>query len=143
MGYIFGAYLGIPWASRGSDRAVGLNCWELLRLWYREQLGIALPSYDEEYSDALDCRAVARAVERHLLDWVEVPRGSVRPSDVVLCNPDLGAYATHVGIYAGAFLGVPTMLHARPSAKSAIAKLDSLAWRDHVVGFYRHREAPQ
>lgn len=54
------AYIGLPWLPKG-DTAHGVSCWGLVVLFYREQLGIALPNYPHA-PDALP--AIRAEIER-------------------------------------------------------------------------------
>ena len=47
------AYVGLPWAEKGRDRA-GLDCWGLVRLVYANALLIELPSYTEAYASVAE-----------------------------------------------------------------------------------------
>src|SRR5687767_9653450 len=54
--------IGTPFVAKGRDR-VGLDCWGVIVLAYRELLGVELPGYESDYehTTSVECGAVARA----------------------------------------------------------------------------------
>jgi len=129
-------YVGIPYASRGRDRA-GIDCWGLARLVYREQFDRDLPSFDGEYVDEHDREANAELIARRVEGWQRLD-GTPEPGDLVLfwiADPETKKrHLSHIGIAAapGHFL------HARQGTDSTIERLDAGVWKHRVEGFYRY-----
>jgi len=126
----FSEYIGIPFKSQGRDRR-GIDCWGLLRLVYKERLGINLPSYTDEYKHAFDKESVSKTVEAHEREWVRVQ--DEKPFDVVLLR--IKGLPIHLGI----IIEKGIMIHAI-NRKIATCKerYDSLMWRNRILGFYRY-----
>jgi len=127
----FSQYIGIPFKSRGRDRN-GVDCWGLLRLIYREQLGIELPSYGEEYDSALDYRAVLTTIERHMHEWKPVT--DARIWDAVLLR------IRGLPIHLGTVIGEGRMIHVTRGISTCIEGYTSPLWRDRILGFFRHEQ---
>lgn len=124
-------YSGIPYLRRGRDRQ-GLDCWGLVRLWYRDELGLALPSFadldDGEAATAQELAARAREQWRQ----VETPEAG----DVILLRGD----PLHVGVV----LAPGLMLHTtRKLGASAVERYDTGRWRHRVQGFFRYAPGVQ
>lgn len=120
-------YVGRPFESRARGPAA-FDCWGLCRAVYATRYGIELPIWDD-YSASDDRPAVGAVVarERRLFDPVTEPR----EGDLVLFR--VAGHLSHVGV----FLGWPWFLHARRGGCSAIERVDSIAWRHRLEGFYR------
>lgn len=125
-------YVGIPFVEHGRDRH-GCDCWGLLRLFYREQLGIDLPIYAGEYRNTRDSLAILRLVREQLATdrWSPV-RESPAFGDAVVIR--IKGQPWHVGVA----LGGGDMLHARHGAQTCIESLDSVLWRSRIEGVYRY-----
>lgn len=125
-------YLGIPYRDRGRDRT-GCDCWGLVRLVYRELLGIDLPSGLESYDSAENRDAVSRAFAAGLGDWRRVPDGEVLTLDVALLSR-AGARC-HVGLAT-----LPGwVLHSRAGCDSVQEPLRRLGLQGYrLEGWWRH-----
>jgi cell wall-associated NlpC family hydrolase len=125
-------YVGLPFADHGRDRE-GLDCWGLVRLALREQLGIELPSFDVGYEKSTDSGDVARLVDegRPLIGAARV--SDPRPGDIVLLM--IRGLPCHVGVYVGG----GCMLHARRRTAAVVEDLRSPMWSRRVEGYYRCR----
>ncbi len=125
--------IAVPFINKGRSWA-GWDCWGAVVLFYREVLGINLPSYTADYSDAggsVESREVLRQlITRHLPKWTSVAR--VEPGDVVLLN--IGGRPIHVGLA----LGDGRMLHAERKVGTLVERLSSPIWARRVEGFYRY-----
>lgn len=123
----FSDYIGIPYRAEGRDRA-GCDCWGLVVLIYREQLGIELPSHTG-YGDPLSAAAAATvAVGRQAWLPVDTPQ----PFDLVLFN--VNGQPHHIGLV----IRPGWMLHTAAGKDSCIENYLRPYWRARIEGFYRH-----
>lgn len=121
-------YIGLPYKDNGRDET-GLDCWGLVRLFYKNELNIDLPSYDNLYIGGSD-PAIANAINTHKDGWDEVDVGST--NDVCLFN--IFGEPVHVGIY----LGNNKFLHVREGKDSVVESLDNSQWSKRFIGFFKY-----
>jgi cell wall-associated NlpC family hydrolase len=133
MGQLFDRFVGIPYLDRGRS-IVGLDCWGLLWLVYRELRGIELSSYAERYVAGADRRAMARLIAGELDEWDEIPPGSETAFDGVLMRE--GHFPGHIRIVTTPDL----MLHIQSGETSRIERYRSGTVALGIVGFYRYRD---
>lgn len=122
-------YVGLPWRLHGSDRD-GVDCWGLVRLVYREVLGIELPGYDDGYVEIADPR-VPGIVTLEMDAWEPVELRMARPLDVVLFGFPLAP------VHAGLLVDPGRFLHAPVRCTSRIDRLTIGWWWSHLEGVYR------
>ena len=124
------ALIGIPYRSKGRD-LLGADCWGLLRLFYLNEMGVLLPTYDEHYTDAFDKESTSGAIESFSQDWakVDIPKYG----DAIKLR--LMGHPCHVGVY----LGNNEFLHTQTGHDSCIDRLDGVKWKNRIEGFYRHK----
>lgn len=126
-------YIGIPHGEFGFSRQA-CNCWGLVVLVYREELDIALQTYEGRYASLEEQREIAALVdiERANPVWQRVDHP--QPFDVISIRQ--GRYASHVGIVAAA----GSMLHTTAESHARIEAYTTPLWQSRLSGFYRHRE---
>ncbi len=124
-------YIGIPFMRDGRTRN-GLDCWGLTCLVYKEQYGIALPTFSGVYTsgDKAKLCEIAEMMERESEKWTKV--SIPQTFDVVRLRIS-GPLAFHVGLVAGR-----DFLHIMDGIQSIVEPLKSLLWKDRIVGYYRH-----
>ena len=126
-------YIGIPFVDHacGFD---GCDCYGLVRLVYREELGLDLPSIDADYGCALSRTDVGGAVEKYRRqDWcVDVTDMAPRELDVLTFAR--GGVEFHVGLWISA----GTMLHVIDGRNCCVERFDSYAWRRMLTRRLRH-----
>lgn len=126
-------YIGISFVARGDSRD-GADCYGLVRLVYRERLGINLPSFAESYLTTRESADIAALLSdaRQSPEWEPVRPGAEREFDVALCR--IGDYASHVAIV----IGGGRLLHAdRESGVGTIRYRDGM-WSKRIVAFARY-----
>ncbi|WP_372836965.1 NlpC/P60 family protein [Puniceibacterium confluentis] len=127
------AYVGLPYAGRGSE-AEGHDCWGLVRLVYRSELGIELPSYQGRAADGVELAEIDRLIARASdSDWWE-RRASVSPFNVLTFRR--GRLSSHVGVAVTA----RQMLHMDETG-SKIVDLTHPGWRHRFQGAWAFRRA--
>jgi cell wall-associated NlpC family hydrolase len=125
-------YVGIPWAEKGRNEW-GADCYGLIRLIYRNELGIELPAYTDAYLTTIDRKAVAEAIHGNWDSrWREVPPEAVEPLDGVLMRE--GGHPTHMGLVVKP--GV--LIHMVRDKDSVIERYETGSLRHRIVGFYRY-----
>lgn len=124
-------YIGIPFKEKGRNHE-GCDCWGLVRLVSKEQFHIELPDHDEDYKRIKDRDVIAESIDKDLPNWdeIEKPQGG----DIVLLKC-LGL-PTHIGI----MIDKKHMLHVMKRTNASIERLDSVIWRDRVLGYYRYKQ---
>lgn len=125
-------YVGIPYELKGRTTA-GIDCWGLVRLVYREQFNIELPSFTEEYFSGYDDKTNAEIIAAKKESWKELQ--DPKPGSVVLLN--ILGYPSHVGIV----IDQNTFLHARLDDSVGIEKLNDPRWKRRIVGYYEYEAA--
>ena len=135
MAYNLEQYVGIPFKDHGRTRE-GCDCWGLVRLVYREQLGIELPDLGDGYSDAyargeVDATVNGATGENWNIDVTNEPR---RALDVLTFMR--GGIETHVGRWVEN--GV--MLHIVAGTCAAFERYDTVKWKRRFSRALRHVE---
>ncbi|MBN8190448.1 C40 family peptidase [Salipiger thiooxidans] len=125
------AYIGLPHVALGRERT-GCDCWGLVRLVYREQLGIALPAYTPEGICALEEGEIEALIGAATTDgaWEQVAEPA--PFDVLIYRR--GGYRSHIGLKVDARF----MLHS-PETGSVLADVTGPRWRSRFEGAWRYR----
>lgn len=125
----FSDFVGIPHADLGRDRG-GADCWGLVRIVYREALGIDLPSLDDRYAGYSDLRGIAALMVEQERAWIKV--SCVQPYDVLRFRT--GSHDTHVAVAVDRRL----MLHSHARSHSVIVSRQQPEWRNRLTGVFRH-----
>jgi cell wall-associated NlpC family hydrolase len=124
-------YIGMPFKCDGKDRT-GLDCWGLVALVYKEQLGIELPLYKGVFTDLSQAclRRVAATMKYERRKWHEVKDPQLY--DVIMLRS--GEYAWHVGLV----INKREMLHVEVGIDSVVEEFTGRQWKDRIEGFYRY-----
>lgn len=109
-------YLSIPYLDRGASFE-GCDCWGLVCLYYKNELGIELPHFSN-----------FAAQNTPLFNKAE----QARIHDVMIIS-DSGQ-AGHCGV----IISDREFLHTMESAGVHISRID--LWKDRIMSFHRHRE---
>jgi len=127
-------YIGIPFENKGRGKAC--DCWGLVRRIYEEQFGISLPSFVDEYSNALDRKDIHAVVgyEKEHPFWIKINKGKEEFGDMVIFN--IGNLPVHVGLV----MTNNRMLHVEKGINSCLEHYNKMRWRNRLEGFYRHKE---
>lgn len=125
-------YIGIPYKENGRDFD-GIDCWGLARLVYKEELGIELPSFAEEY-DVGDTREyLQELIAQHKEGWepVDTPSKGTMVLFKILGNE------SHVGVA----VSETHFVHARDGYDSSLESFSSAGWKSRIVGYYKYSES--
>ncbi len=124
-------YVGIPFEEKGRGHA-GCDCWGLARLVLKEQFDVDLMDHDGDYETVKDRHAIAVAVENDLPNWVETKKPQC--GDVVLLR------CKGLPLHIGVMLNRRRMLHILEGINAGTERLDSIVWKDRIIGYYRSRK---
>lgn len=124
----YNKYIGLPYKDVGRDES-GIDCWGLARLFYKQELGIELPSYDNLYTTAHESSAT-EALATYRDNWEETKTPKIGD----LCLFNIYGEPAHVGIYIGNY----KFLHAREGQTSVIESLNAYAWNKRFAGFFAY-----
>lgn len=124
-------YIQIPFKCDGRDRT-GLDCYGLVCLVYKEQLGITLPDYAGIFVDQSmkTLLKVAEVMEEGLKTWDEVT-DRPKPFDMIVLRT--GRHQWHVGLVVDRL----NMIHIMSGVESCVEEFKGLYWKHRVTGFRR------
>lgn len=118
-------YIGIPYLTCGRDRN-GIDCFGLVQLIYREQLGIELPEplpyIDIPKNQAMSARSMVKDYRKR--------SGLYQPFDVLLL--EVWRWPAHCGVV----LENNWMLHSLKGHDSVMEKYDGLKWGHRHAGAF-------
>lgn len=123
-------FVGIPQVDHGRDRS-GVDCWGLVWLVYREELGITLPDYCG-YGSVAEHAEIAALIDGAACSPLWEPALKPEPFDIALFRR--GRLDTHVGLIVHPGL----MLHVNGDA-SKLERCDRGAWGARLQGYWRPR----
>jgi sulfur carrier protein ThiS len=129
----YNKYIGLPYAANGRDES-GIDCWGLVRLFYKQEYSIELPSYTEEYAGAYDTRILGM-MDLYKNNWAQVAQPEV--GSVIVFN--ILGEPFHVGIY----IGDDKFIHARDGMDSVVESVNSPRWAKRIEGYYKYATQPQ
>lgn len=114
----------------GRDPA-GWDCWGLVRWVYEHELGLALPSHDDEYDSVNDSPALLRIFEAEREAWTQVEK----PQSFDVAWISIAGRECHVGLV----VEPGTLLHVLDRAGTRLVRTESPLWKRRIHGYYRHR----
>ncbi len=118
-------YIGIPYADFGRTRE-GCDCWGLVCIIYREQMGIDLPEYLGSYSSTDEHAEIASIISAEEASALWAPALPLpNPGDLALFRR--GRWSTHVGIVI------------RPGLMIHMVDGDGAKLQTYLEGPYKHR----
>jgi len=134
MSFNFEKYIGIPFVEYGRSFK-GVDCYGLVWLAFKEELGIELPDYDERVFGR-DWKGASRG---HFLENVnqcwEIVSGSVfHLFDCHIFHDDEGI-DSHIGFH----IGSSKFLHCLENQSAMVGKLE--VWKSRLVETVRARDA--
>jgi hypothetical protein len=118
-------YIGIPFEE--------MNCWQFICYYFKNELNIKLPCYQDKYKNAEDKESITKLYSQELASkiWPEI-KMPIYP-DIAVFKID--GYLWHAGIV----LGNNYMLHTQKFCNSVIEKYTNLRWKNRLYGFYRYQ----
>lgn len=125
---MYDKYIGIPYKEYGRDEN-GIDCWGLARLFYKQELGIDLPSYETETVRSFDPK-LSKSVDEFISNWTK----TAAPKLGDLCLFNILGEPTHVGLY----LENGRFLHAREGHSSVIESIRKPNWNKRLEGIYTY-----
>ena len=109
------------------------DCWQFICHYYHNELGIMLPTFENEYSNCDDEKNIDRIYSREMAKkiWPRVKNPSW---------PDLAVFRIDGELWhAGIIVGEQHMLHIQRGCNAVIEKFTNLRWKNRLHGFYRYR----
>lgn len=128
-------YVGIPFLDHGRTKA-GVDCWGLVVLVYKEELGIELPDMGTSYTNAdirkeIQCAVSDVSSRNWNMDVTDLPR---KMYDVIVFKR--GGIETHVGLW----VAENTMLHVEKKLCTALERYDTMRWKNKFSRIVRHAD---
>lgn len=121
--------MSIPFVEKGRDET-GCDCWGLVRLIYKNELGIDLPDYLDVYEDTNDKAAIMGTIETEGDSLWEHP-DTPNMYDVVLVH--MRGVPMHMGI-----ITKPNhMIHCAKGVNTVHEHLGTVKWKYKIVGYGR------
>lgn len=127
----FSDFVGIPHLDLGRDRE-GADCYGLLRLVYREDLGIELPSFTGTYASCAEHDEIQALLAGEAMAGPWRPVERIQAYDALLFR--VGRHDCHVAVA----VDQGRMLHVHSRSRAVIARRSDPMWRDRLSGAYRH-----
>jgi len=134
-------WIGLPYKVRGRDLSLGgLDCWGFAALLTKRQFGKEVPLWEgvgfTDTTDMFQSRKIAKELAlfmaNHEDPWLAISPEKREVGDWILLRA-IG-FPIHVGVYVGG----EWFLHIEHKTSSCASRLDSIEWRNRVIGYYRY-----
>jgi cell wall-associated NlpC family hydrolase len=130
-------YIGIPYKHLGIDPKKGLDCLNLIKYIYKEELNIELPYTTRNFCDILDENWYSRTHERYFDDSKIFANGwektnTLEPFDAITMVMGTSSITNHCALY----IGNNRIIHTIQNHKSHIAVYGSY-YKQYTMGVYK------
>lgn len=126
----FQKYIGLTYKEKGRTLPE-LDCYGLVRLIYKQELNIDLPSFEDSYEISEEAR-LQELLAQQKEGWEQTAEPIA--GDIVLFR--IMGYESHVGVMVSA----DEFIHIRKNVNSVKESIHNAMWKKRVVGFYRYVE---
>jgi hypothetical protein len=123
-------YISLKYLKKGRDKD-GLDCWGLVKLIYKEQYNIELPSFSEDY-EAEQQTKIEQLIALGKEGWEKVESPTI--GDVALLR--VNGLFMHVGVV----VSPNQFIHVSEHTDTTVERFDTGIWKHRVEGFYRYVE---
>jgi hypothetical protein len=123
-------YISLKYLKKGRDKD-GIDCWGLVKLIYKEQYNIDLPSFAEEY-EAEQQTKIEQLIALGKEGWEKVDTPTI--GDVALLR--VNGLFMHVGVV----VSPNQFIHVSEHTDTTVERFDTGIWKHRVEGFYRYVE---
>lgn len=137
-------YIAIPYLGKGSTLA-GCDCWGLVELIYRNELGVELPNYMDVPHDNLI--KINRKIQSEVQEgyWKKIVSGQEKKYDIILMRgqfKDSQDTLRSAPIHVGIVIDCNLLLHVEEGANSVCCNYSTHPKiKERVHGFYRYQSA--
>lgn len=126
----FEKYIGIPFLEKGRDES-GVDCWGLVRLIYKQEYNVSLPSFVDDYALSDDDR-IGELFAQYKEGWTTLTQP--KPGCAVIFR--MFGTESHIGVV----VDNTHFIHVREGRDSVIESLENAKWSKRIVGFYEYSE---
>lgn len=123
-------YVGIPF-SDGGRTIKSCDCWGLVKLIYRQELGILLPDFA---ISAYDVDEISQQMNVSKNDWMPVG-DEPEKFDVLAIN--IGVKSPKLVNHVGVYLGAGRFIHTLNRTTSMVNRMSDPQWVPRIMGMYR------
>jgi cell wall-associated NlpC family hydrolase len=124
-------YVGISYKHQGRDMN-GIDCWGLIKLIYKDMLGIEIWDIGENYTEDWSWEGKNHFIENYQKQWERV--SEPRIFDGILINNGKG-----IANHAGVMLENGRFIHCI-KAGVVISKITDRNWRNRIAGYFRYKK---
>jgi len=125
-------YIGIPFKERGRDFN-GVDCWGLVRLIYKNEFNITLPSFVDDYTTTDDTSRLEELIAQYREGWDEI---TALESGAVILFKLLGS-ESHIAVA----INDKQFIHISENSTSVVESIDSVLWRKRIVGYFKYNSS--
>ena len=125
-------YMIIPFVEKGRSFD-GADCYGLVRLIYKNELGIELPDYLGLYESTNDREKLSKIInDESSKKWLNPEKGKEKPFDVIIL--EMRGVPMHVGIVTKPGY----MIHCAKGINTVYENYRNMRWEHKIRGFARY-----
>ena len=123
-------YLGLEYKERGRD-INGVDCLGIVILIYKNEFGIELPDYINDYhhTTTKDRHLMSKSVHKNKDNWIKIDK----PEEQSIIILNVAGYPVHMGVV----LDDKFMIHTISGKNTTIERFTSFKWNKRIDGFYK------
>jgi len=130
----FSKYINIPYKHLGRSFS-GCDCYGIIVLIFKEELGIKLNDYTElQYDKDWHEQGKNHIIENITSDWIKIDK----PYKIFDCILFFGRHGSCIANHIGLYIGEDKFIHISSVYSSMVSRLDSY-WEPKIYSVMRYR----